>query len=266
MKMKSLIAPGVIGLLTLLLWAPTSQAYDTYSSGKTITYRTGEPGEPFGNCRTCHGNFRATDELNGRPYLQDEYISPTDGKPWRVIYQEVGASAPAEEVGLHDIHRHVILDKIGRSRCNVCHTRPPGFYPVYLSSSSTTDLEPISCLGCHGRDEGDGFATGAGLRQHHTTSGITVCKTCHEDADPAVFTTVGEDVLPPYYFEPDTVFVNLPTDPCNWNGAENYAGGRKGLDNDGDGRYDKYDRDCRPFGHHDDRDDDDDDEDDDDDD
>lgn len=262
MKKSALIVPGAVALAALFLSTPMAQAYETYSAGKIPTYRTGDPGEPVGNCRTCHGNFRATDETNSQPYLQDEYISPTDGEPWREIYQEVEADEPAEEVGLHDVHRHIILDKIGSSRCNVCHTRPPGFYPVYLFSSTTTDLEPISCLGCHGRDEGDRFATGAGLRQHHTNSGITVCKTCHEDADPAVFTTVGEDVLPPYYSESDLVFVNLPTDPCNWNGAEDYAGGRKGLDNDGDGKYDKYDRDCRPFGRHNDKHDRDDDDDD----
>jgi hypothetical protein len=96
-------------------------------------------------------------------------------------------------------------------------------------------LEPISCAGCHGRP-GEGSA---GLRQHHTNAGVHVCKTCHEDADPALFTPAGEDVLPSYYEVMNDVFVNKPTDPCSQGGDEDYAGGPKGLDNDGDGRYDK---------------------------
>lgn len=77
-----------------------------------------------------------------------------------------------------------------------------------------------------------------------------MCKTCHLDADPASHTPVGENVLPPFCSGPLTVFVNHPTHPCNWMDSENYAGGPDGLDNDGDGSYDKYDSDCRPFGLH----------------
>ncbi len=111
-------------------------------------------------------------------------------------------------------------------------------------------MEPISCGGCHGRNEDAGndpisAGLGAGLRQHHTNAGVTECKTCHSDADPANYTPVGENVLPPNYFTPDPEFPNQPTDPCNRHGQEDYAGGRDGLDNDGDGRYDKRDRDCR---------------------
>ncbi|HSS65587.1 MAG TPA: hypothetical protein VLS27_14240, partial [Gammaproteobacteria bacterium] len=201
----------------------------------------------------CHGHFRATNEDNDTPFLRDVYISPTDGQPWSEIYQEVTASEPEEEIGLHDIHRHIMLDKLSSSRCNVCHTRPvPGFYPVSLNSSSTTDLEPISCVGCHGRYEdmgNDGISAGlgAGLRQHHTNAGITECKTCHEDADPANYTPVGENVPPPFYFTPDAEFPNKPTNACNSNGEEDYAGGWQGLDNDGDGIYDVFDPDCRPL-------------------
>ena len=89
---------------------------------------------------------------------------------------------------------------------------------------------------------------GAGLRQHHTNAGVTECKTCHADADPVNYTPVGEDVLPPYYFTPDPEFPNKPTDPCNQKGEEDYAGGPKGLDNDGDGSYDMSDFDCQ-LGH-----------------
>lgn len=248
MKKRTLIAPSVIALVTLVAWAPMSQAYETYSADK-VTNPAGAQ-EPVGNCKTCHGHFRATNEENRTSYLRDEYISPTDGKAWSETYQEVTASEPEEEVGLHDVHRHIMLDKIGGSRCNVCHTRPPGFYPVYLNSSTTTDLDPISCVGCHGRDEDAGNdnisgGLGAGLRQHHTDAGVPECKTCHADADPASYLPVGEDVPPPYYFTPDPVFPNKPTDPCSQNGEEDYAGGPKGLDNDGDGRYDMSDFDCQ---------------------
>jgi hypothetical protein len=181
--------------------------------------------------------------------LRDEYISNTDGKTWDEIYQEVDADAPEEEIGLHDIHRHIMLDKLSRSRCDTCHL-DSGRYPVLLNFSATTFLAPIGCVGCHGRQEDAGNDSisgglGAGLRQHHTNAGITECKTCHADADPANYTPVGEDVLPPNYFTPDPEFPNKPTDPCNQHGEEDYAGIRKGLDNDGDGRYDKKDRDCR---------------------
>jgi len=252
MNGRTLILAGAAVLAALAFWSPMSQAYETYSAEKILGARGVE--ESIGNCRDCHGQFRATDEENSNASLRDEYISPTDGEPWRVIYQEVGATEPDEEVGLHDIHRHVMLDKIGRGRCDVCHSEG-GRWPVFLSSSATTDLEPISCAGCHGRREDAGFdgissGFGAGLRQHHTNAGVTVCKTCHFDADPENYTPVGEDVLPPYYAEPLTVFVNHPTDPCNWKGSEDYAGGRNGLDNDGDGDYDKFDKDCRPFGQH----------------
>jgi hypothetical protein len=136
--------------------------------------------------------------------LRDEYISPADGRTWREVYQEVENDEPELEVGLHDVHRHIMLDKIDRSRCSVCHTRPP-FYPVLLGSSTGGDgLEAISCGGCHGRNEDAGNDSisgglGAGLRQHHTNAGVTECKTCHADADPANYTPVGEDVLPSYY-------------------------------------------------------------------
>lgn len=252
MNKTTLAAAAVAAVAVVAFWTPVSQAYPTYSEMKVLGARGVE--ESVGNCMNCHGQFRATDETNSNPSLQDEYVSPTDGESWRETYQEVEASEPELEVGLHDVHRHIMLDKIGRSRCNVCHSEG-GRYPVFLNSSATTDLEPISCLGCHGRAEDAGNDTmsaglGAGLRQHHTNAGVNVCKTCHLDADPAAYTPVGEDVPPPFYSAPDEPFVNLPSDPCNWKGSEDYAGGSKGLDNDGDGSYDKYDSDCRPFGQH----------------
>ena len=258
MRKRTLIAPGVIALVTLALWAPKSEAYSTYSEGE-ITHPAGSSRcratdtegceEPYGNCRTCHGQYRATNADNSRPMLRDEYISNTDGKTWDEIYQEVGADSPEEEIGLHDIHRHIMLDKLSRSRCDVCHLES-GRYPVLMNFSATTDLDPVSCMGCHGRYEDAGNDSisgglGAGLRQHHTNAGVMDCKTCHEDADPANYTPVGENVLPPYYFKPDPEFPNKPTDPCNQHGEEDYAGIREGLDNDGDGKYDMSDRDCQ---------------------
>jgi len=137
------------------------------------------------------------------------------------------------------------------SGCDTCHSGGVR-YPVYLNWSATTHFEPIGCMGCHGRSEDaeNGSASegyGAGLRQHHTNAGVTECKTCHEDANPANYTPVGENVLPPFYFTPDDVFLNKPFDPCNWRRAEDYAGRSWGLDNDGDGRADRRDRDCRPW-------------------
>lgn len=250
MKTGTLIGAGVVALLTLVLWAPASQAFPTYSAFK-ITNPDGDE-EAVGNCRNCHGPFRATNAENSRPYLQDEYVSPVDDKTWNTVYQQVEDEEPELEVGLHDIHRHVMLDKFGGSRCNVCHTRPPGFYPVHIDSSTGgTGLEPISCMGCHGRDQDEGHDSisdghGAGLRQHHVNSGVTICKACHADANPANYTPVGEDVLPSYYAAAAPDFPNRPTDPCNQKGDEDYAGGPKGLDNDGDGRYDMSDYDCQP--------------------
>jgi hypothetical protein len=262
MTKKVLIRSAIVAVVTLAIWVPKSEAYSTYSEGE-VTHPAGSSRcratdtegceEPFGNCKTCHGDFRATDADNSRPYLRDEYISPTDGKRWREIFTSADpGSEPEDEIGLHDIHRHIMLDEDDGdvSGCDVCHTRPPGFYPVYLNSSSSTFLEPIGCMGCHGRKEDAGNDSisagfGAGLRQHHTNAGVTDCKTCHADADPANYTPVGENVLPPFYFSPDPEFPNKPTDPCNQHREEDYAGRRQGLDNDGDGRYDKRDRDCR---------------------
>jgi len=268
MRKRTLIATPFIALLALGLWAPDSEAYSTYSQDK-VTHPAGSDRcrptdtagceESYGNCKTCHGHFRATDADNSTPYLRDEYISPKAPRRsskqlsplqrWREIYQEVTADAPEEEVGLHDVHRHIMLDKLSRSRCDTCHMASSR-YPVFTYQSATTSLEPIGCVGCHGRYEDAGNDSqsqglGAGLRQHHVRAGVTECKTCHADANPANYTPVGENVLPPNYFTPDPEFPNKPTDPCSQHGEEDYAGTRKGLDNDGDGKYDKADRDCR---------------------
>lgn len=213
-------------LSVLALWTADTSAFPTYSK---------EDGT--GNCKMCHGDFR-----------QDDYVSRTDGKNWG---------------NLHDLHRLVMMAEDGpANKCATCHT-VVGRRPVFTNSSLGNGVwDPISCVGCHGRYEdhqdehepaefnaGNGHEThgmGAGLRQHHWTAGITYCGRCHEDADPAEFATAGEDVLPPYYFLPDPDFYNKPTDPCNINGEEDYAGLLWGLDNDGDGKYDMQDSDCTP--------------------
>ena len=110
-------------------------------------------------------------------------------------------------------------------------------------------MSPISCVGCHGREEDMGndsvsAGRGAGLRQHHAVAGQTGCQNCHSDADPANFTPVGEDVLPEYYANPGTNHPSIPTDSCSPSGEEDIAGLTTGLDNDGDGDVDCDDADC----------------------
>ncbi len=165
------------------------------------------------NCRACHGNFR-----------DNAYVSLSDGQDWG---------------NLHNIHR---FDMLGGD-CDTCHISSSQRFPVYTSSSGGgAGFDPIGCVGCHGRLEDQ--AAGAGLRRHHWNAGVALCAGCHADANPANYTPVGEDVLPPYYFTPDTNHPDKPTDPCNPSGGEDYAGISEGLDNDGDDLYDGNDPDC----------------------
>ena len=114
------------------------------------------------------------------------------------------------------------------------------------SSNGGTGLDRISCLGCHGRAEpgAAGQVIAAGLRQSHWNAEPRVdCEgACHvhQDSNPALFTTVGEYVLPPYFANPGTGHPNIPTDPCNPSPVftEDVLGDGAGLDNDGDGLYD----------------------------
>jgi hypothetical protein len=142
------------------------------------------------------------------------------------------------------VHATIMLD----GDCKACHgTHPNPKFPVYLKiSSDGIGFDPISCVGCHGRDEGGGVVTGKGLRQHHFNNGVIDCLTCHLDSDPlgAFGPAVGEDVMPPYYFTPDAAHPDKPTNPCNPNGEENIVGSSLGLDNDGDNLYDTADPDC----------------------
>ena len=187
----------------------SAEAYSQYSTNGST-----------GNCATCHGDFRSS-----------PYTSLADSQSWGD--------------DLHDMHRNTMLG----GDCDVCHSSG-GRFPVILDSSvgGTGGLQAISCVGCHGRAEDEASPNagyGAGLRQHHWRVGETVCAGCHSDADPANYTPVGEDVLPPYYANPGTGHPNMPTDPCNLDGNENFAGSAQGLDNDGDDIYDGADPDCQ---------------------
>jgi len=236
---------GIV-LAVMIIAAPPAEAYGTYSAFKVMNPDGRQ--EAVGNCKTCHNGFQ-----------EEEYLSFTDGKLWFEIYTSVEeGSDPEEEHGLHDIHRHIIVDEgnprgsPGPSRCSVCHNSG-GRYPVILSWDASDYLGNMGCMGCHGRQEDAGNDTaslgvGAGLRQHHTNAGVKECMACHRDADPAKYTPVGEDVLPPYYFTPDDEFVNKPTNPCSPHREEDYAAGPTGLDNDGDGLTDQHDPDCKPKG------------------
>ncbi len=189
----------------------TAQAYDRYSEARNPT-----------NCRACHGDFRA-----------NNYVSNHDGQAWSVT---VGTTT---YTSLHDVHRTFMLS----GDCNACHM--PNRFPVFTNSSTGgVGLQPIGCAGCHGRAGDNVPAAGysAGLRQHHARNQVAVCAECHDDAAPASYTPVKEDVKPPYYFTPDASHPRKPVDPCNPNGAgENITGGPTGLDNDGNNAYDLAD-------------------------
>jgi hypothetical protein len=206
MKLGSACAVLVAGLVLLL--AGGASAYSQYSEDGDDTF-----------CRECHGNFRS-----------QPYISRSDGMSW--------------EDDLHDVHRNTMLN----GDCDTCHSTGPRFPVLIGSSIGGTGLPAIACAGCHGRAE-DGIddgsiGYGAGLRQNHWVGGITVCVNCHMDADPAEFTPVGEDILPPYYSTSDAAHPLIPGDPCNLmedGFLEDYAASTLGLDNDGDGLYDEAD-------------------------
>ncbi len=207
---SGIIAACFLALIALLASSRSGTAYTTYGGDSS-------------NCGSCHGDFRAT-----------AYVSPVDGQNWG---------------NLHNVHRTTMLG----GDCDACHGADT--FPVILDESNGgTGLEAIGCMGCHGRSEdnvagnpevGAGRSGyGAGLRQHHQNAGATVCSNCHLDANPANYTPVGENVLPPYYASPGTGHPAMPTQSCNGNGSENFAGAAQGLDNDGDDLYDTSDTNC----------------------
>ena len=199
----------LLGLIILML--PTSVlAYPRYTVNDDATY-----------CGSCHGDFRSSN-----------YISSVDGQNWG---------------NLHNIHRSTMLS----GDCNACHDNGDYFPVVLDSSSGGSGLEAIGCMGCHGRAEDNipqnpsyPYGAGAGLRQHHNNAGVDDCLDCHEDSDPANYTTVSEAILPPYYANPGSSHPNMPTMACNDDGSENFAGAAIGLDNDGNDLYDDADPAC----------------------
>jgi hypothetical protein len=56
---------------------------------------------------------------------------------------------------------------------------------------------------------------------------------------------VGENVKPPYYGVSLTAHPNMPIDPCNSDGKENFKGTSIGLNNDGDTLFDGDDPNCQ---------------------
>lgn len=126
---------------------------------------------------------------------------------------------------LHDAHMIV-----AKSNCSLCHV-VPGDDPKMGIKDPLIDR---GCVGCHGRledmgSDGLGPGLGAGLAQHHTNFGIDECTECHTMANPAIYTPVGEDVVPPFYVKG----LASNNDPCTDN-----------LDNDGDLLEDDDDPDC----------------------
>ena len=179
--------------------------------------------EKYKDCKDCHRSFRSS-----------PYTSLSDGSNWGD--------------DLHDVHRNNMLS----GECDTCHSSGSK-KPVFIDrDKGGNGLAPISCVGCHGREEDMGndsvsAGRGAGLRQKHTNAGESDCLRCHSDADPANYTPVGEDVLPNFFANPGFGHPNIPTDSCNPAGEENIAGTTLGLDNDGDGNYDTADSDCRTY-------------------
>lgn len=211
---RLLVPALVLSMACVAGWSGEASAYQQYSQNHDAT-----------NCRACHGDFRAAN-----------YLSLVDGAEWG---------------NLHNLHRQTMLS----GDCNVCHIGASTF-PVHLAASDGGEgLAPIGCVGCHGREADNTAANpdypqgrGAGLRQHHSTAGVMVCLDCHDDADPQSFMAAEEQVLPPYYLDPGPAFPSMPTQSCNGDGGEDFAGLSIGLDNDGDGLYDGDDPSCSTVG------------------
>jgi hypothetical protein len=210
---RGIVAALLITIGAVLAWPRSGIAYTQYTQN----------GGDATNCGSCHGDFRAT-----------SYTSLVDGQNWG---------------NLHNLHRTTMLS----SDCATCHGAD--FLPVILDASDGgTGLSPIGCVGCHGQAQdnvagnpevGAGRSGyGAGLRQHHQAAGVTDCSSCHLDANPANYTPVGENILPTYYATPGTGHPAMPSESCNGNNTENFAGATQGLDNDGDNVYDTSDPNC----------------------
>ena len=182
-------------------------------------------------CQSCHGRFTDSTSPKGTTF-------PSGDK--------------------HQMHRS---SSAMNTNCNLCHSAGDGRNPYLGFSSGTASTTGYGCVGCHGRVEDGGNDSvsqgyGAGLRQHHYNNNVTGCTGCHDDASPVNYTTVGEDVLPPYYGSPDTNIVDIVdvggvpfSASCNPAPGfeENWSiGDTLGLDNDGNNIYDLADPQCVP--------------------
>jgi hypothetical protein len=209
MKRNLVILLSLAGFLAMVMSSPDAFAYDRYKDASGS-----------GNCSTCHGDFTGSTSPMGS-------VFPSDDK--------------------HRMHNG---SGSMSSECNLCHTSGDNRNPWLGSSDGTANNTGLGCVGCHGRLEDAGNdsvsdGVGAGLRQHHDNAGITTCAACHTDADPANYTTVGEDIWPPYYGTADTNVSRPCNDVSASNVNENWTiGDYLGSDNDGDGLYDAADPDC----------------------
>ena len=149
-----------------------------------------DPVTDTGNCAECHGKYG---------FVGEKYISAHDGTTWTG--------------DLMTGHGSSML-----TGCMDCH--------LVEGDQPFVDR----CTGCHGREEdADTTQKGAGLRQHHRSSGISSCDMCHGSSE----LTVGENISP-------AIMIRKGIDPCN-----DAQFGPDGLDNDGDGLYDSADPDCQ---------------------
>jgi len=162
-------------------------------------------------CQTCHGNFLDGTSPKGT-------IFPNNNK--------------------HTMHRS---SSYMGTACNLCHKTGDGDNPWLWQSNGTANNPGVGCNGCHGENYGAPLGhKGAGLRAHHYLKGVNSCRGCHP-SDPA---PLPENVKPTYYGTADT----KADDPCNAAPAykENWSvGDTDGLDNDGDGRRDAADPNCK---------------------
>ena len=208
---------GVVGLVASVMWAPSARGYEQYKN----------PSNGTGNCSPCHGSFTNNTSPKGTNF---------------------GSASDK-----HQMHRS---SSFMGTTCNLCHSSSDGCTSgcdrsPFIGSSAGTGSNPgLGCMGCHGRDEDAGNDTGspgrgAGLRQHHDRNGVSGCRVCHSDANPASYTPVAESTNPRYYGTADTNAAN----PCNLvasaNTNENWSSGDfLGLDNDGNNDYDAADVSC----------------------
>ncbi len=166
-------------------------------------------------CASCHGDFTGGFSPSGR-------IFPFDSN--------------------HLMHR---ARSAMNTACDMCHSEGDERNP-YIGFSDADGFgggPGVGCLGCHGRDYGALGVLGVGLREVHRRSGVSSCGSgsCHsKDPEP-----LPESVPPPYYGSPET----RAWDSCNIAPffGENFTletDNNRGLDNDGDGRYDEADGDC----------------------